>query len=194
MLLPGFIEVAVILAGTYPDAPGASWALRNLLPPRGLGSLQLTASFFAGSYPLLPTCKTLQTDTLTGWALNLAGTLLRIHCYRKLDRHFTFELAVQKEQKLVTDGVYGIVCHPSYSAAIVACIGFYMAQLCPGSWLYEYFGVVPTAALGAGLLATMVVGLGKRMRTEDNMLKDNFGEQWQEWAKRVPYRIIPGLI
>ncbi|KAL1757625.1 hypothetical protein FB107DRAFT_208912 [Schizophyllum commune] len=176
MLLPGFIEVAVILAGNYPDAPGASWALRNLLPPRGLGSLHLTAPFLAG------------------WALNLAGTLLRVHCYRKLDRHFTFELAVQKEQKLVTDGVYGIVRHPSYSAAIVACIGFYMAQLCPGSWLYEYFGVAPTAALGTGLFATMVVGLGKRIQTEDDMLKNNFGEQWQEWAKRVPYRIIPGLI
>ncbi|KAI5828724.1 hypothetical protein K523DRAFT_243862 [Schizophyllum commune Tattone D] len=176
MLVPGFIEVAAILAGNYPYAPGAPWVLRYLLPPDGLDALQLTAPFLAG------------------WALNLAGTLLRIHCYRKLDRHFTYELAVQKDQKLVTDGVYSIVRHPSYTAAVAACIGFYMAQLCPGSWVYEYTGLVPTAVLGTGLSATMVVGLGKRIQTEDNMLKNNFGEQWQEWAKRVPYRIIPGLI
>ncbi|KAL1726805.1 hypothetical protein EV714DRAFT_218595, partial [Schizophyllum commune] len=35
---------------------------------------------------------------------------------------FTFELAVQKEQKLVTDGVYGIVRNPSSSATILTCI------------------------------------------------------------------------
>ncbi|KAL1725873.1 hypothetical protein EV714DRAFT_277105 [Schizophyllum commune] len=133
MLVPGLLEVAVILAGNYPNAPGAAWVLRYLLPPGGLGALQITTPF------------------LVGWALNLAATLLRVHCYHRLDRHFTFELAVQKEQKLVTDGVYGIVRHPSYSATILACIGYSVAQFFPGSWLYEYLGVMPTTALGAGL-------------------------------------------
>ena len=126
--------------------------------------------------------------------MNLAATLVRVHCYHRLDRHFTFELAVQKEQKLVTDGIYGIVRHPSYSATILACIGYSVAQFCPGSWLYEYLGVVPTVALGTGLSAIVAAIFEERIRTEDVMLKKSFGEQWEEWAKRVPYRIIPGVL
>ncbi|KAL1748866.1 hypothetical protein HDZ31DRAFT_71405 [Schizophyllum fasciatum] len=155
-----------------------------------------TATILASNFPDAPLAPWVLRHLAppSGWALNLVGTLLRIHCYRKLDRLFTFELAVQKEQKLVTDGVYGIVRHPSYTAVLTACIGCYAAQLCPGSWLYEYAGFAPTAALGTFLMALLTVGIGERILTEDDMLRKGFGEQWEEWAKRVPYRLIPGIL
>ncbi|KAL1748863.1 hypothetical protein HDZ31DRAFT_28824 [Schizophyllum fasciatum] len=174
--VPVLLEVAVILAGNFSNAPLAPWVLRTLLPPGGLRALTFTAPF------------------VIGWALNLAGTLLRIHCYRTLDRLFTFELAVQREHKLVTDGVYSIVRHPSYTAAIIMFFGCFAVQLFPGSWLHEYVGFALTAGWVMIQGALLTVGVCERMPREDDMLRKEFGQQWDEWAKRVPYRLIPGIL
>ncbi|KAL1671314.1 hypothetical protein EV122DRAFT_295553 [Schizophyllum commune] len=179
--ISGLIEAITILAGNFPDAPYADWILRTFVPEGGLQSLRISPPF------------------LIGWAMNLAGTLVRIHCYRKLDRAFTFELAVHEEQKLITDGAYSIVRHPSYTGGLLAGMGCFMAQLTPGCWLHEYSGLVPTSPLGTTLfwLALVIPGLygfASRIKTEDEMLKKNFGKQWEEWARRVPYKLIPGVL
>ena len=32
-----------------------------------------------------------------------------------------------------------------------------------------------------------------RMKKEDAALRNQFGEKWDNWAKRVPYSIFPGI-
>ena len=32
-----------------------------------------------------------------------------------------------------------------------------------------------------------------RMSKEDIALRNQFGEKWDDWAKRVPYSIFPGI-
>ena len=32
-----------------------------------------------------------------------------------------------------------------------------------------------------------------RMKKEDVALRNQFGEKWDDWAKRVPYSIFPGI-
>jgi protein-S-isoprenylcysteine O-methyltransferase Ste14 len=32
-----------------------------------------------------------------------------------------------------------------------------------------------------------------RMSKEDKALRNQFGEKWDDWAKRVPYSIFPGI-
>jgi protein-S-isoprenylcysteine O-methyltransferase Ste14 len=44
----------------------------------------------------------------------------------------------------------------------------------------------------AGQLA-MVAGLVARTKTEDAMLKKEFGKQWDEWAKKTPWKLFPGI-
>lgn len=34
---------------------------------------------------------------------------------------------------------------------------------------------------------------GYRMPLEDKALRSEFGQEWDEWAKKVPYRLIPGV-
>ncbi|THH30551.1 hypothetical protein EUX98_g3619 [Antrodiella citrinella] len=136
---------------------------------------------------------------ITGTFLSCFGGLLRLACYRHLGRHFTFELALRKEHKLITDGPYGFVRHPSYLGS-VACFGGILAcQFGSGSWWTE--GELWSTAIGrvvgtwwlvyvAFLLVSMVV---IRVPKEDKVLKDAFGKQWQEWSKGTPYRIFPGI-
>jgi len=32
-----------------------------------------------------------------------------------------------------------------------------------------------------------------RMSNEDEALRKQFGKQWVDWAKKVPYYVVPGI-
>ena len=49
------------------------------------------------------------------------------------------------------------------------------------------------ACLSVSALGSSCVVVSKRMDNEDAMLEKNFGEAWRAWAKRVPYRLVPGV-
>ncbi len=131
--------------------------------------------------------------------LILAGTILRILCFRWLGRLFTFELSLKEDHRLVTDGPYAYVRHPGYTAATAVSVGLVIAGVGGGSWFYEcgswgsssiweFFGVSwVTFYLVAALL------LLSRIPKEDEVLRTQFKQQWDEWAERTPYRVIPFL-
>ena len=45
----------------------------------------------------------------------------------------------------------------------------------------------------AGLNTLGFFFLLARMSKEDLALRNQFGKKWDEWAKRVPYSIFPGI-
>ncbi|KAI9064923.1 hypothetical protein FKP32DRAFT_1568917 [Trametes sanguinea] len=133
---------------------------------------------------------------LLGTALLYGGAILRKTCYRTLGRHFTFQLTILKQHELVTSGPYAVVRHPSYTGIIVATVGVFVMGLAPGSWLVES-GIVETslgkAVVGAWVVwyTLMTVGFLKRTRIEDAVLREEFGAQWEAWATKVPYSLVP---
>lgn len=126
----------------------------------------------------------------------LAG-LIRAQCYRTLGRLFTYEVTIRDGHRLVTGGPYAYVRHPSYTTYIIgtAAIGF--VPLTRGSWLRESGVLGETAwarvpyALGALWAAYVCTGMVLRTRTEDRLLKGEFGAEWEEYARTVPYRLVP---
>jgi len=187
----------LVLSGYCPSA--LARPLRFLLPST-LTSLD-------------PTSLTALTPTfLVGTLLTLAGGLLRVHCFRALGSRFTFELSIRPAHALVTDGVYGVVRHPSYTAALALAVGSLLCMLDRrGCVVSAFVGLDPSQASAPGgdgsghavvaaltgawvtLLGTLFVGLSKRMDKEDAMLEKTFGEEWRAWAKKVPYRLVPGV-
>jgi isoprenylcysteine carboxyl methyltransferase (ICMT) family protein YpbQ len=75
-----------------------------------------------------------------------------------------------KDQPLVTSGPYAIVRHPMYVGLMLAAWG---ALLIYFTWTTVYFAV----------FAPFLVA---RARREEQALAAEFGEQWQEYCKRVP--------
>lgn len=74
------------------------------------------------------------------------------------------------DQQLVTSGPYAIVRHPIYVGLALAAWG---ALLIYFTWTTAYFAVfAPLIAL--------------RARREEQALAAEFGEQWQDYCKRVP--------
>ncbi|KAF9238466.1 hypothetical protein BU15DRAFT_75164 [Melanogaster broomeanus] len=139
---------------------------------------------------------------LAGSILSIAGSLLRIHCYRTLGTMFTFELSIRRDHKLITSGPYSVVRHPSYTGGIGIRLGSLLCSLNHHSWLVVCSGLFPSldaeprltnvlACMWVSIVVALCIGLMQRMRNEDDMLEKDFGERWKEWAKRVPYRLVP---
>ncbi|OSC99258.1 hypothetical protein PYCCODRAFT_1373391 [Trametes coccinea BRFM310] len=175
-------ELAAILALVLPLAP--SDAILSALFPRAADPV--SAARQLSVHPIF----------LLGMSLLCCGAILRKTCYRTLGRHFTFKLTILKEHELVTWGPYAIVRHPSYTSIMVATVGVFVMGLSPGSWLAES-RIIDTfpgrAVVGAYMVWYMFMTFGflRRMRIEDAVLREEFGAQWDEWARKVPYLLVP---
>ena len=109
-------------------------------------------------------------------------------------RFFTFELSVRKDHKLVTSGPYAVVRHPGYTGLTMCVVGVALSLIAPGSWIMECSGVgnavvYPAVVLGGAYLLSLVC---RRIAEEDEVLRREFGGEWEAWRAKVPYKLIPG--
>lgn len=127
------------------------------------------------------------------------GAAIRVMSYRALGRHFTFQLSIRKDHKLVKDGPYSIVRHPSYTGGVLTLIGTALSILWPWGSVYAELGLwknMAGCAMGLCLSSMVVFGLVVavfRSREEDLALKTELKEEWDAWAKRTPWRVFPGI-
>ncbi|PSR70837.1 hypothetical protein PHLCEN_2v13278 [Hermanssonia centrifuga] len=181
------VEIATILSAIYPAATKACASVIPLLPVR----------FFAAAANVGQNIHITLPFTV-GWLLIVGGAAIRVTCYRYLGRHFTFELALRKEHKLITSGPYSVVRHPSYTGSIMFALGRLLCMFDEGSlWIQcGIFQSILGKAIGSTAVFLAVFAIFSfigRTRAEDDMLKREFGQQWVVWADRTPYRLIPYL-
>lgn len=156
------------------------WALVVLEVPR---------SFDHDSDPLNP------RFVLGAFVTSLAS-MLRLASFRALGHHFTYQLAILPSHKLVTTGPYAYVRHPSYVALPLIVSGCASSFTSRGTVLREWIGESRTDGVVLSVLIGMLYVLWrfvKRAEVEDRVLKEEFGKEWEEWARVVKYRFIPGL-
>jgi protein-S-isoprenylcysteine O-methyltransferase Ste14 len=133
-----------------------------------------------------------------GALLALCGGAVRLACYHSMGKHFTFDVSILDHHKLVTSGPYGIVRHPGYTGALMTLIGLLLFHTSPGSLLRESELLnISLGQISVGLLVVVTLFpsgfLRHRMKMEDAALKNEFGEDWEEWAKKIPYWLVPGI-
>ncbi|TFK54019.1 ICMT-domain-containing protein [Heliocybe sulcata] len=173
-------EVSVILLSHRPHSPLGTMLLRYLAPAglSAASSISLTNSY------------------IVGCILVVAGAALRYWCYRTLGRMFAFRLSIVKGHRLVTSGPYSIVRHPSYTGILLAVPGIQLCLLGAGSWVHTS-GILGTVLGKAfvgywGFLCLLAYpAVVARVPKEDEMLKKRFGQEWEDWARKVPNRLIP---
>ena len=124
------------------------------------------------------------------------GALIRLACYRTMGRLFTWELALKKNHTLVTGGPYSVVRHPSYTGSFMIGLGLILCQLGPGSWFRECVGLHTWggklfAATWAAMSLGIPVGLMSRVNVEDEILRKEFNEEWEVYARKTPYKLFP---
>ncbi|KAJ3513369.1 hypothetical protein NLJ89_g2989 [Agrocybe chaxingu] len=176
----GAFEIIVLIASAYPTHFLSAYILRNLVhfPQQ---EMRISGSFLAA------------------WATSLSATLIRQRCYHVLGRMFTFELTIRKNHRLITSGPYAYVRHPSYSSGALALCAALACHLSPGSWLMQEGSalfspewvqrIVVSFWIITGVICYFVIA--PRLKKEDDMLRKQFGDQWDQWAQKVPYKLIP---
>jgi protein-S-isoprenylcysteine O-methyltransferase Ste14 len=80
-------------------------------------------------------------------------------------------------QKVITDGPYRVVRHPMYAAATFYFLG---VPLLLGSW----WGLLP--------IPLFMAAFGARAVAEEHMLRQALAG-YDDYARRVPFRLIPGV-
>jgi protein-S-isoprenylcysteine O-methyltransferase Ste14 len=116
---------------------------------------------------------------ITGIILVLTGTAIRAWSMRTLGRFFQFHIQVQDGHRVVTDGPYRFVRHPSYTGLILVMAGFGFAS-------GDVWGLV-AALLIIGTALTL------RIRAEERLLTANLGTEYELFAAKRK-RILPALL
>jgi protein-S-isoprenylcysteine O-methyltransferase Ste14 len=133
-----------------------------------------------------------------GWIFTVVGTAARLAAFRELGKLFTYDLALRNNHKLVTTGPYSIVRHPSYTAALVTWAGVSICLFGEGSWLSET-GMLSTTLwkVASTIWFTDIVWVAfnfiRRTYLEDDFIREQFKDQWDEWARQVPYKLVPAI-
>lgn len=107
-----------------------------------------------------------------------SGLALRLWSVRILGRLFTFEIGIRPEHRIIEEGPYRFIRHPSYTGYLLILAGISVAY---SSW----FLFLTTFLSAVGFLLV-------RIRQEEKMLLSHFGPAYAEYIKRTK-RLIPFL-
>jgi protein-S-isoprenylcysteine O-methyltransferase Ste14 len=90
---------------------------------------------------------------------------------------FSGLVAIQPGHTLVTDGLYGVIRHPSYLGLLLTTLGW---------------GLAFRSGVGVLLAALLIPPLVARINAEEALLHEHFGAQYDAYRGRTS-RLLPGL-
>ncbi|KAG0347084.1 hypothetical protein BG004_000144 [Podila humilis] len=125
------------------------------------------------------------------------GYLLRAWSFKTLDRFFTFSLTIRPGHRLVQDGPYRYLLHPSYSGLILTVIPYIFSMANEGYWTYLIKPLmlipIPGSVLTIGGLILCYGLTVFRVQGEEKMLLQHFGSEWKDYASKR-WRFIPFVL
>jgi protein-S-isoprenylcysteine O-methyltransferase Ste14 len=111
-------------------------------------------------------------------AVLLASLMLSYASVRTLGQQWSLAARLLQGHKLIREGPYGLVRHPIYTAMLGMLLGSAVAL---STW----------QALLAGTIV-FLLGTAWRIRTEEHLLVEAFGDAYRQYSVSVP-ALIPGL-
>jgi len=183
------LMVAVITTYLYFKDPAL---LMERFRKRGTGDQKTWDNYFLFGMGIIFFCwivimpldaKRFNWSTNFPQVLKFIGTGLLLLSFFFLFRSFTdntflsplVRIQNEREQRLVTTGVYGFVRHPMYLGALLMFIG---TPLLLGSYVGLVLGTI------------MIIFVGVRAVGEEKMLMKEF-QDYETYKKKVKYRFIP---
>jgi protein-S-isoprenylcysteine O-methyltransferase Ste14 len=135
----------------------------------------ITIGFFCGFFLSHPV-----NDYLAGigFLMIIVGLLIRWIAILQLGKSFTVDVAITDKAALKTDGIYSRVRHPSYSGILLIVCGFTALMNSIYSFLI--------------LLVPVFIAVLYRIRVEETLLTEEFGESYSEYKKETK-KLIPGV-
>ena len=113
-----------------------------------------------------------------GLSIIALGVIIRFFSIWSLGRFFTVDVTIRKDHKLKTDGIYGLLRHPSYSGSILSFIGL-------GFSLNNWISVL-------AISIPVTIAMLYRINIEEKLLMKQFGSEYSDYMKKT-YRLIPWI-
>jgi len=126
----------------------------------------------AANYPLAPAAY------WSGVIVLVASLWLFARSHADLGTNWSITLEVREAHQLVTSGVYRTLRHPMYTALLLYSLGFAL--------------VLPNWVAGPAYLVSMLLLVGFRLRPEEDLMRAEFGAEYDDYARRSK-RLIPGV-
>ena len=137
--------------------------------------------FFGSPLEYLYILEVLPRSTWMQWlgiVLIAAGVALRIWTRRAIKGLYSGVVQVRQDHRLVQEGPYRFIRHPGYAGFFLMALGISVA----------YSSLI-------GLLAILILflpGLAYRMKVEEKLLKEHFGEEYLRYQGRTK-KVLPGI-
>jgi protein-S-isoprenylcysteine O-methyltransferase Ste14 len=112
-----------------------------------------------------------------GVILFALGGVLRLWPVAVLGHRFSGLVAIQRNHRLQTTGVYSVIRHPSYLGLLVSSLGWALAF---------------RSGIGVVLVGLLLIPLLGRIKAEEDLLASQFGAEYEDFRART-WRMIPGL-
>jgi len=106
------------------------------------------------------------------------GLWLFYRSHADLGTNWSITLEVREGHRLITEGVYRRLRHPMYSALVLYSVGQAL--------------VIPNWVAGPSNLLAFAVLLALRIRAEERMMDERFGDEYATYSARTK-RLIPGV-
>jgi protein-S-isoprenylcysteine O-methyltransferase Ste14 len=137
------------------------------------------AFFRTGFTPIVPMPKLAEILlALAAISISAASVWITIAAVRTLGKQWSYQARLVEGHKLIVSGPYRFVRHPIYTAML-------------GKLLATGLAVSHWAALAAGVLI-FVLGTAIRVRSEEKLLREAFGDDFEAYVRHVP-AILPRL-
>jgi len=110
--------------------------------------------------------------------LLVGGVALRVWAIRRLGIFFTVAVGIQHGHRVIQDGPYRFVRHPSYTGSLIALTGV-------GFLTFNWLGLIL-------IVICTLLAYALRISVEEKALLAEFGSEYQEYAARTK-RLIPAV-
>ena len=111
---------------------------------------------------------------ITADAIIILGILIQFQAF-KANSFASATIGIESDQTVISTGPYAVVRHPMYSGSMLANL---FAPIALGSW----WAFLPSVALLAGIVL--------RILDEEKLLRESL-PGYEEYCRKVPYRIVP---
>ena len=111
-----------------------------------------------------------------GYGLVAIGLLVRWYSIYSLGRSFQVNVTIMKDQRLITNGIYKLVRHPSYTGLLLYYLGL-------GLIMHNYISILI-------LLIGPTYAVAARISKEEQFLEGHFGEEYTAY-RNSSSRLFP---
>jgi len=106
-----------------------------------------------------------------GLAIFVLGIYLLYRSHSDLGKNWNSQVAINKKQNLIQNGVYKGMRHPMYTAHLLWGIG---NALVFTNWI-----------VGPAMLITVILFLPQRIKREEKLLLEEFGTEYEDYMKKT---------